>query len=36
VLVLGAYGAVYFGAAAALGLEQAGAVFRRVRGMVGR
>ena len=30
VLVLGTYGAVYFSVAAALGLEQAGALFRRV------
>jgi putative peptidoglycan lipid II flippase len=36
VLVLAAYGAVYFAVAAALGLGQAGAVFRRIRGMVGR
>jgi putative peptidoglycan lipid II flippase len=36
VLVLGAYGIVYFGAAAAMGLEQSTAVFRRVRGMVRR
>ena len=36
VLVLGTFGAVYFGVAAALGLEQSTAVWRRVRGMVGR
>jgi putative peptidoglycan lipid II flippase len=36
VFVLGAYGVVYFGAAAAMGLEQSTAVLRRVRGMVGR
>jgi putative peptidoglycan lipid II flippase len=36
VLVLGIYGATYFAVAAALGLEQAGAVFRRIRGMVRR
>jgi putative peptidoglycan lipid II flippase len=36
VLVLGVYGAAYFGVAAALGLQQAGAVFRRVGGMLGR
>lgn len=34
--VIGAYGAVYFAVAAALGLEQSTAVFRRVRGMLGR
>ena len=35
-LVLGIYGAVYFGVAAALGLSQAGAIFRRIKGMLGR
>jgi putative peptidoglycan lipid II flippase len=32
VLVLGVFGAVYFGVAAALGLSQAGALFRRIKG----
>jgi putative peptidoglycan lipid II flippase len=36
VVVLGTYGAVYFGLAAALGLEQSGALFRRVGRMLGR
>jgi putative peptidoglycan lipid II flippase len=36
VLVLGVFGAVYFGVAAALGLSQAGAIFRRIGGMLGR
>jgi putative peptidoglycan lipid II flippase len=35
-VVLGAYGAVYFGAAAAMGLEQSSAVFRRIRGFARR
>lgn len=35
-IVLAAYGLVYFAVAAALGLDQASAVFRRVRRMVGR
>ncbi len=35
-LVLGVYGTVYFAVAAALGLDQAGAVLRRVRGLVSR
>jgi putative peptidoglycan lipid II flippase len=36
VLVLGVYGAAYFAVAAALGLDQAGAIFRRIKGMLGR
>ncbi|HYR10587.1 MAG TPA: murein biosynthesis integral membrane protein MurJ [Longimicrobium sp.] len=36
VLVLGVYGATYFAVAAALGLDQAGAIFRRIKGMLGR
>ena len=36
VLILGAFGAVYFVVAAMLGLEQSGAIFRRIRGMLGR
>jgi putative peptidoglycan lipid II flippase len=36
VLVLGAYGAVYFAITAMLGLEQSGALFKRVGGMLGR
>jgi putative peptidoglycan lipid II flippase len=36
VLVLGVFGAVYFGVAAALGLSQAGALFRRIKGKFGR
>jgi putative peptidoglycan lipid II flippase len=36
VLVLGVFGTVYFGVAAALGLSQAGAIFRRIGGMLGR
>lgn len=36
VLVLGTFGAVYFGVAAALGLEQSGAVLRRIKGRFGR
>lgn len=36
VLVLGAYGVVYFGVAAALGLDQSSAVLRRIRGKLGR
>lgn len=36
VVVLGAYGAVYFGVAAALGLEQSGAIFRRLGRIVRR
>jgi putative peptidoglycan lipid II flippase len=36
VLVLGMFGAVYFGVAAALGLSQAGALFRRIKGKFGR
>jgi putative peptidoglycan lipid II flippase len=36
VLVLGIYGATYFVVAAALGLDQAGAIFRRIKGMLGR
>jgi putative peptidoglycan lipid II flippase len=36
VLVLGVYGVTYFAVAAALGLDQAGAIFRRVKGMLGR
>ncbi|MBB4638644.1 murein biosynthesis integral membrane protein MurJ [Longimicrobium terrae] len=36
VVVCGAYGFLYFAIAAALGLEQAGAVFRRLRRMIGR
>ncbi|HEX2076971.1 MAG TPA: murein biosynthesis integral membrane protein MurJ [Longimicrobium sp.] len=36
VLVLGVYGATYFGVAAALGLDQAGAIFRRIKGMLRR
>ncbi len=36
VLVLGVYGATYFVVAAALGLDQAGAIFRRIKGMLGR
>jgi hypothetical protein len=35
-LVLGVYGAAYFGVATALGLDQAGAIFRRIKGMLGR
>jgi putative peptidoglycan lipid II flippase len=35
-IILGAYGIVYFGVAAALGLEQSTAIFRRVKGMLGR
>ena len=35
VLVLGVYGATYFGVATALGLDQAGAIFRRIKGMLG-
>ena len=35
-LVLGAYGATYFGVAGALGLEQAGAILRRIKGMLRR
>ena len=35
-LVLGVYGATYFAVAAALGLDQASAIFRRAKGMVGR
>ena len=35
-LVLGVYGATYFAVAGALGLDQAGAIFRRVRGMLRR
>lgn len=35
-VILGMYGAVYFGAAALLGLDQAGALFRRARGLLGR
>ncbi|HEU4561792.1 MAG TPA: murein biosynthesis integral membrane protein MurJ [Longimicrobium sp.] len=36
VLVLGVYGVTYFAVAGALGLSQAGAIFRRVKGMLGR
>ncbi|HEX8393721.1 MAG TPA: murein biosynthesis integral membrane protein MurJ [Longimicrobium sp.] len=36
VLVLGTYGLLYFGVGAALGLEQAGAIARRLRGLVKR
>lgn len=36
VLILGVFGAVYFGVAAALGLSQAGALFRRIKGKFGR
>lgn len=36
VLVLGVFGVVYFGVAAALGLSQAGALFRRIKGRFGR
>jgi hypothetical protein len=36
VFVLGAYGAVYFGVAALLGLEQSGAIVGRLRGLVRR
>jgi putative peptidoglycan lipid II flippase len=36
VLVLGVYGATYFAVAAALGLDQAGAIFRRIKGMLRR
>lgn len=36
VLILGVFGAVYFGVGALLGLEQSGALFRRARGMLGR
>jgi hypothetical protein len=36
VLVLGVYGATYFVVAAALGLDQAGAIFRRIKGMLWR
>lgn len=36
VLVVGAFGATYFGAAAALGLEQSDAIFRRIRMLVRR
>jgi putative peptidoglycan lipid II flippase len=35
-LILGVYGLTYFAVAAALGLEQAGAIFRRIKGMLGR
>ncbi|HEX8318075.1 murein biosynthesis integral membrane protein MurJ [Longimicrobium sp.] len=35
-IILGAFGVVYFGVAAALGLEQSTAIFRRVKGMAGR
>jgi len=35
-LVLGLYGVVYFAAAGALGLSQAGALLRRIRGRFGR
>lgn len=35
-LVLGLYGAVYFAVAGALGLDQAGALLRRIRGKFGR
>ncbi len=36
VLILGVFGVVYFGVAAALGLSQAGALFRRIKGKLGR
>lgn len=36
VLILGVYGATYFAVAGALGLDQAGAIFRRIKGMLGR
>ena len=36
VLILGVFGMVYFGVAAALGLSQAGALFRRIAGKLGR
>ena len=36
VLVLGVFGVVYFGVAAALGLEQSGAILRRIKGKFGR
>ncbi|MBW3571496.1 MAG: murein biosynthesis integral membrane protein MurJ [Gemmatimonadetes bacterium] len=36
VLVLGTFGVVYFGVAAALGLEQSGAILRRIKGKLGR
>jgi putative peptidoglycan lipid II flippase len=36
VFVFGAFGVVYFGVAAALGLEQSSALFRRLRNMTGR
>ncbi|CAA9375284.1 MAG: hypothetical protein AVDCRST_MAG89-4944, partial [uncultured Gemmatimonadetes bacterium] len=35
-IILGAFGVVYFAAAAMLGLEQSTAIFRRVKGMLGR
>jgi hypothetical protein len=36
VLILGVFGIVYLGVAAALGLSQAGALFRRIKGKFGR
>ena len=36
VLVLGVYGVVYFAVAGALGLDQAGALLRRIKGKFGR